>query len=85
MLLNVQELLNLSTRFEEVTQDFKFEYSGPNGLDLMPRSDINTLKWFVESGHKSNSLRDGYQAAYEIAEAIITEYENGRTKEVRVR
>ena len=85
MLLNVQELLNLRTRFEEVTQDFKFEYSGPNGLDLMPRSDINTLKWFVESGHKSNSLRDGYQAAYEIAEAIITEYENGCTKEVRVR
>ena len=83
--MNVQELLNLRTRFEEVTQDFKFEYSGPNGLDLMPRSDINTLKWFVESGHKSNSLHDGYQAAYEIAEAIITEYENGRTKEVRVR
>ena len=83
--MNVQELLNLRTRFEEVTQDFKFEYSGPNGLDLMPRSDINTLKWFVERGHKSNSLRDGYQAAYEIAEAIITEYENGRTEEVRVR
>ena len=83
--MNVQELLNLRTRFEEVTQDFKFEYSGPNGLDLMHRSDINTLKWFVESGHKSNSLRDGYQAAYEIAEAIITEYENGRTEEVRVR
>ena len=83
--MNVQELLNLRTRFEEVTQDFKFEYSGPNGLDLMHRSDINTLKWFVENGHKSNSLRDGYQAAYEIAEAIITEYENGCTEEIRVR
>ena len=72
--MNVQELLNLRTRFEEVTQDFKLEQIG---------SDINTLKWFVENGHKSNSLRDGYQMAYEIAEAIITEYENGRrgTKE----
>jgi len=67
--LNVQELLNLRTRFEETTEDFKLEKSG---------SDINTLKWFVENGHKSNSLRNGYQTALEIAEAIITEYENGR-------
>ena len=81
--MNVQELLNLRTRFEEVTQDFKFEYGGPHGLDLIGQSDINSLKWFVENGHKSNSLRNGYQEAYEIAEAIITEYENGRrgTKE----
>jgi hypothetical protein len=70
----VQELLNLRTRFEEVTGDFKLEHYG---------SDINTLKWFVESGHKSNSLRNGYQEAYEIAETIITEYENGPTKEAR--
>ena len=67
--MNVQELLNLRTRFEETTEDFKLEKSG---------SDINTLKWFVENGHKSNSLRNGYQTALEIAEAIITEYENGR-------
>ena len=72
--MNVQELLNLRTRFEDVTSDFKLECSG---------SDINTLKWFVESGHKSNSLRDGYQEAYEIAEAIITEYENGRQENYR--
>ena len=67
--MNVQELLNLRTRFEEVTEDFKLEQYG---------SDINNLKWFVENGHKSNSLRNGYQTALEIAEAIITEYENGR-------
>ena len=72
--MNVQELLNLRTRFEDVTSDFKLECFG---------SDINTLKWFVESGHKSNSLRDGYQEAYEIAEAIITEYENGRQENYR--
>jgi len=67
--LNVQELLNLRTRFEETTEDFKLDKVG---------SDINSLKWFVENGHKSNSLRNGYQTALEIAEAIITEYENGR-------
>ncbi|MDB4339504.1 hypothetical protein OAA57_00460 [bacterium] len=66
--MNVQELLNLRTRFEETTEDFKLDQVG---------SDINSLKWFLENGHKSNSLRNGYQEAYEIAEAIITEYENG--------
>ena len=70
--MNVQEILNLRTRFEEVTSDFKLDcYS----------SDINSLKTFIETGHKSNSLRDGYREAYEIAEAIITEYENGSTEE----
>jgi len=72
--LNVQELLNYRTQFEEITSDFKLDYTG---------SSINTLKWFVENGHKSNSLRDGYHKAYELAEAIITEYENGRTEETR--
>ncbi len=72
--MNVQELLNYRTQFEEITSDFKLDYTG---------SSINTLKWFVENGHKSNSLRDGYQKAYELAEAIITEYENGRTEETR--
>ena len=67
--MNVQELLNLRTRFEETTEDFKLDQVG---------SDINSLKWFLENGHKSNSLRNGYQTALEIAEAIITEYENGR-------
>ena len=66
--MNVQELLNLRTQFEEITDEFKLEKYG---------SDINTLNWFVENGHKSNSLRDGYRKALEIAEAIITEYENG--------
>jgi hypothetical protein len=70
----VQELLNLRTRFEETTEDFKLEHYG---------SDINTLKWFIENGHKSNSLRDGYQTAFQIAETIITEYENDRQKNSR--
>ena len=72
--MNVQELLNLRTRFEEATSEFKLDREG---------SDINTLKWFIENGHKSNSLRNGYQEAYEIAEAIITEYEYGRHEDNR--
>ena len=67
--MNVQEILNMRTEFEDVTAEFKLERTG---------SDINTLKWFIGNGHKSNSLRNGYQRALQIAEAIITEYENGR-------
>lgn len=72
--MSIVEVLNLRTRFEEVTDDFKLEKTG---------SDINTLKWFIENGHKSNSLRNGYQEAYQIAEAIVTEYENGRQEDDR--
>ncbi len=36
-------------------------------------SSINSLKWFVENGHKSNSLRNGFNDAMEIAEKILTE------------
>ena len=36
-------------------------------------SNINSLKWFVENGHKSNSLRNGFNDAMEIAEKILTE------------
>ena len=68
------ELLRLRSDFEEITGGFNM----PDG------SDINTLKWFVENGHKSNSLRDGYQMAFQIAETIITEYENGRQEDNRV-
>lgn len=66
--MSIGEILKLRTEFEETTEDFKLDQVG---------SDINSLKWFVENGHKSNSLRNGYQTALEIAEAIITEYENG--------
>ena len=36
-------------------------------------SNINSLQWFVENGHKSNSLRNGFNDAMEIAEKILTE------------
>jgi len=57
------QLLNLRTEFEELTRDYRSE-SG---------SCINTLEWFVENGHRSNSLRNGFSYAKQIAETIITE------------
>ena len=62
------ETLELRYKFEEITLDFKFE----NDKD---KSDINTLKWFVKEGYKSNSLRDNFEEAKEIALQIINNYE----------
>ena len=61
------QLLNLRTEFEGLTQNFFLS------VDPWPGSCINTLKWFVEHGHRSNSLRNGFNYAKQIAEKIITE------------
>jgi hypothetical protein len=55
----------LRTEFEEITSG----YSMPQG-----GSDINNLEWFVENGHRSNSLRNGFDDAKKIAKTILTEY-----------
>jgi len=67
--MSLTEMMNLRTRFEQITEEFKLDFYG---------SDINSLKHFVENGHRSNSLRNDFREAIEIAEAIITEYENVR-------
>lgn len=73
---NLIELLMLRTEFEELTTEYKFpeEVSG---------SCINTLNWFVQDGHKSNSLRNGFDDAKKIAQKILTEYTNVRTDKGR--
>jgi len=52
--------LNLRSEFEELTKD----YNMPSG------SCIDTIEWFVENGHRSNSLRNGFAMAMEIAQSI---------------
>ena len=42
---------------------------------------MNTLEWFVENGHRSNSLRNGFNDALEIAEKIITEHNKWQKKQ----
>jgi len=61
------ETLELRFKFEEMTSDFKFN-------DDKNKSDINTLKWFVKEGYKSNSLRDNFEEAKELALKIIDNY-----------
>ena len=55
----------LRTKFEEITSGYNMSFEG---------SDINTLEWFVENGHRSNSLRNGFDDAKQIAKTILTEY-----------
>jgi len=55
----------LRTKFEDITSGYNMSFEG---------SDINTLEWFVENGHRSNSLRNGFDDAKQIAKTILTEY-----------
>jgi len=65
--MSLMQLLNLRSEFEGLTQNFSLS------VEPWPGSCINTLKWFVEHGHRSNSLRNGFDNAKEIAEKIVTE------------
>ncbi len=60
---SIGTILNKRFEFEELTREFNM----PEG------SDIDTIHWFLENGHRSNSLRNGFDNAKEIAEKIITE------------
>ena len=65
--MQITELLNLRTEFEEIASDFSKSIGGG--------SSINTLEWFAEHGFRSNRLRNGYERAMEIANTIIAENE----------
>lgn len=61
---SIAELLMLRFEFEQLTSG----YNMPDG------SDINTLEWFIENGHRSNSLRNGFDDAMKLAITIVTEH-----------
>ena len=72
MTIGLTRIVQLRFEFEELTKG----YNMPDG------SDINNIDWFLKNGHRSNSLRNGFQEAMDIAK-IIKEYSNGCTKTVR--
>ena len=72
--LSLTQVIKLRSDFEEVTKG----YNMPEG------SDINTINWFLKDGHRSNSLRNGYKEAKEIAKTL-KEYSDGCTKKTRGR
>ena len=72
--ISLTQCLFLRTLFEELTRN----YNIPEG------SDIDTIKWFIKNGNKSNSLRNGYKRALNIAK-IIKEFSDGCAKKTRTR
>ena len=72
--LSLTQIIKLRSDFEELT----------NGYSMPEGSDINTINWFLKDGHMSNSLRNGFKEAKEIAKKI-KEYSDGCTKKTRGR
>lgn len=71
--MNIFQILNLRSEFEDITREYSM---------VENNSCIDTIEWFIENGHKSNRLRNGYKRAKEIA-LIIKEYSNGRNENNR--
>ena len=74
-MLTLMEILNKRTQFEDITKDFSMDQDST-------KSGIDTIEWFIENGHRSNSLRNGFTEAKSIAEDI-KEYADGCAEEAR--
>ena len=72
--MQLTQVIQLRNDFELITKD----YNMPDG------SAIDTIEWFLENGHRSNSLRNGFKEAKEIAKKI-KEFSDGCTKKTRGR
>jgi len=72
--MGLTRIVQLRFEFEELTR----------GYNMSEGSDINRIEWFIENGHRSNSLRNGFKEAKQIAKKI-KEYSDGRTKGTRKR
>ena len=74
MPIGLTRIVQLRFEFEELTR----------GYNMSEGSDINNINWFIENGHRSNSLRKGFDTALNLAKRI-KEFSDGCTKETRKR
>ena len=72
--MKLTEAIQLRSEFEFITKGFNM----PEG------SDIDNIEWFIENGHRSNSLRKGFDTALNLAKRI-KEFSDGCTKKTRTR
>ena len=72
--MRLTQAISLRSEFEILTKT----YNMPEG------SDIDTIEWVIENGHRSNSLRRGFRKALDIAKTI-KEFNDGCTKKTRTR
>ena len=68
------QVIQLRNEFEDLTRG----YNMPEG------SSIDNIEWFIENGHRSNPLRNGFADAMKIARRI-KEYYYGSSKKTRKR
>ena len=66
------QVIQYRSEFEEITNRFEMPYG----------SNIDNIEWFIENGHRSNRLRDGFDEAMSLA-IKIKEYADGCAEEVR--
>jgi|TARA_B100001287_G_scaffold230844_1_gene201525 hypothetical protein len=72
--MKLTEAIQIRSEFEFITKGFNM----PEG------SDIDNIEWFIENGHRSNSLRKGFDDALTLAKKI-KEFSDGCTKKTRGR
>ena len=72
--MQLTQVIQLRSEFEFLTKN----YNMPEG------SNIDTIEWFLKNGHRSNSLRNGFKEAKEIAKKIKV-FADGCTKTTRTR
>ena len=72
--MQLTQVIQLRSEFEFLTKNY----------NMSEGSDIDTIEWFLKNGHRSNSLRNGFKEAKEIAKKI-KEFGDGCTKKTRTR
>ncbi len=72
--MKLTEAIQLRSEFEFITKSYNMQQG----------SDIDNIEWFIKNGHRSNSLRKGFDDALELAKKI-KEFSNGCTKKTRTR
>lgn len=60
--MSVFELLNLRSEWEDLARNF---------VGVNQHGTIDSLKEFLEIGHRKNRFRDGFEEASELAEMIL--------------
>jgi hypothetical protein len=59
-------VLNKRSKWELIVIDYKLPSDRLHGT-------INNLQWFIKNGHRSNSLRDGFKEAQNLAKEIVND------------
>ena len=67
--MQISSLLNLRFKYETIVS-YRKAFDLPSNS-----SDVESLKWFINNGHRNNRFRKRYKEAKDIAVIIINEYE----------